>query len=141
MVMRHGVRINDGPGRPLQPAAARAVVLGLAAVAIGVVAARTGPTQYDVVAPLVGLFAMVAAVATGLRLLSDRANGGLSWGLALASVALVGVSRTMSMPTGTDVASVLVFPLAILCLAAALVTLPRPGVAVQPSDTSLPRLA
>src|SRR5438045_955563 len=139
-MVSHGVRAKSGPGRPLAPATVRAAVLGLAAIAIGVVAARTGPTQFAVDAPLVGLFTLVAAVGTGLRLLSDRGNGALSWGLGLCSVVLLGLSRTLGVATGSDVTSVVVFPLAILCLAAALVTLPRAGVAVQPSESSLPRL-
>jgi diguanylate cyclase (GGDEF)-like protein/PAS domain S-box-containing protein len=140
MVMRRGVRSNDHPGLPLRPAAARAAVVALAVVAIAVLAARTGPSRYDVVPPLVAVFTLVAAVATGLRLLSDRDNGALSWGLAMASVALLGLSRVSGVATGSDVTSVMVFPLAILCLAGALLTLPRPGVADQPSDSSLPRL-
>ncbi len=140
MVMRHWGRVQAGPGRSLAPGAVRAVLPAMATAAGAVVAVRTGTTQYAVVAPLVGLFTLVAAAVVGARLLADRAEGALSWGLALATVALLGASRLPGLPTGSDVSSLVVYPAALLCLAAALLTLPRPGVAAQQGDASWPRL-
>ena len=140
MVTRHSVRAKAGPGRPLAAGAARAVLPCLAAVLAVVVAVRTGASQFSVVAPLVGLFALLALGMTGLRLYSDRAEGSLSWGLALGAVALLGVSRMFGDASGSDVSSLIVFPVAIICFAAALLTLPRPGVAVHLNDTSWGRL-
>ncbi|BEP16425.1 hypothetical protein acdb102_47360 [Acidothermaceae bacterium B102] len=112
----------------------------LALLAAGLVAVRSGPTQYAVVAPLVGLFAVLGLAATAMRLLRDRKDGVVSWSLALGGVALLGLSRLAGPPAGADASSLLWFPAGLLCLAAALLTLPRPGVVAQQSDSSWPRL-
>jgi diguanylate cyclase (GGDEF)-like protein/PAS domain S-box-containing protein len=103
--------------------------------------AGSGRSQFAVVAPALGVFCVVAAVLTGLRMRVDQRAGMFSWACAAGAVALLGLGRLSGAPTPTDPSTVLVFPMAVVLLAAALLLLPRPGVPIAASDRSWARLA
>ncbi|MDX6226824.1 MAG: hypothetical protein QOI76_214 [Frankiales bacterium] len=140
MVTRNGGRARTVAGRPLVPGRLRAVV-PLLALLVGLVAGvGSGASRYAIVAPALGLFCLVGAALTGLRVRVDERAGLLSWACAAGAVALFGLGRLPGAPTATDPSTVLVFPLAVALLAVALLTLPSPGVTMTAADRSWPRL-
>jgi diguanylate cyclase (GGDEF)-like protein/PAS domain S-box-containing protein len=117
------------------------VVLPTLAVLVALACAvRPGDSQFVLLAPALGLFCIVGAAAVALRAQRDRPAALVSWVCGGGAVVLLGLSRLPGAATSTGPSTVLVFPAGLVLLAVALLTLPRPGVLLRPSDRSWPRL-
>jgi diguanylate cyclase (GGDEF)-like protein/PAS domain S-box-containing protein len=141
MVKLHGARATAVAGRSLAGGRVRAALPCVAAGLAAVLALRSGPTQYVVVAPILAFCAVATAVLVGLRMWLDKRAGLVGWGFAVGTIALLGLSRLGGAPSGSDPSSTLIFPAAMACLAAALLALPRSELVVGQAEGEWSRLA
>src|SRR3954449_4424884 len=129
------------PGRPLARPALRALLPAVAVVLGLLLLTRTGVSRYALATPALTLFVVTTVVIAGLRIAHDRSVDLTCWSVAAGAAVLLGLSRLGGQPSGFEPGSAGLFPVAIVLLAVALLTLPHRGVAAGQPDGPWSRLA